>query len=63
MMPRAELSDPVSLVSLVTATASISAALRPQLSQAIASQFAAVAEHRLLLPRGTFLWDCDSVLL
>jgi len=29
----------------------------PQLSQAIASQFAAVAEHRLLLPRGTFLWE------
>lgn len=34
--------------------------LRPQLSQAIASQFAAVAEHRLLLPRGTFLWDWCS---
>ena len=33
------------------------AILRPQLSQAIASQFAAVAEHRLLLPRGTFLWE------
>ena len=39
------------------------ACVRPQLSQAIASQFAAVAEHRLLLPRGTFLWDCYSVLL
>ena len=30
---------------------------RPQLSQAIASQIAAVAEHRLLLPGGCFLWD------
>jgi len=29
----------------------------PQLSQAIASQFAAVAEHRLLLPGGCFLWE------
>mmetsp|Transcript_52178 Transcript_52178/g.121774 ORF Transcript_52178/g.121774 Transcript_52178/m.121774 type:complete len:1453 (+) Transcript_52178:53-4411(+) len=29
----------------------------PQLSQAIAAQFAAVAEHRLLLPKGYFLWE------
>ncbi|CAJ1373582.1 unnamed protein product [Effrenium voratum] len=29
----------------------------PQLSQSIISQFAAVAEHRLLLPKGYFLWE------
>jgi len=29
----------------------------PQLSQAIAAQFAAVAEHKWLLPKGYFLWE------
>mmetsp|Transcript_5390 Transcript_5390/g.9627 ORF Transcript_5390/g.9627 Transcript_5390/m.9627 type:complete len:1525 (+) Transcript_5390:83-4657(+) len=29
----------------------------PQLSQAIAAQFAAVAEHKLLIPKGFYLWE------
>ncbi|CAE8589042.1 unnamed protein product, partial [Polarella glacialis] len=32
-------------------------AAAPQLSQSIAAQFAAVAEHKWLLPKGNFLWE------